>query len=99
MYRMIPKTEFVQCKNDQIDAEPFIWCQRCDRKWHQICAQHDDKIYPGGFICPTCRKETQRPLPENRYTAKRNRFDCNFKNPTQSQVCRTANSPSTSNPA
>ena len=67
---MVPKSEFVHTRNDQIDHEPFINCQRCDRKWHQICALHDDKITPGGFICHTCRKEMAIPRIENRYTAK-----------------------------
>lgn len=42
--RMVAKTEFKRCKNDQVEYEPFIHCQYCGRKWHNICALYNDKV-------------------------------------------------------
>jgi hypothetical protein len=50
--------------------EPFEECQICGTKWHRICAMHSNKINPEGFICDPCRIKTNRPKPENRFTAK-----------------------------
>lgn len=61
---------FQKLKNDQIDLEPFEHCHICDRKWHRICALHSNKINPEGFICNPCRREKNRPKPENKFTAK-----------------------------
>ncbi|KAE9412874.1 hypothetical protein Angca_007881, partial [Angiostrongylus cantonensis] len=68
---MAPKDKFVQMKNNVIDYEPFEVCKYCHRKWHRICALHDKKVFPEGFICDTCRKEKGYPKPENRFMAKR----------------------------
>lgn len=57
-------------KNDQIDMEPFEHCQICDRKWHRICALHNGKIHPEGFICQLCRKQKKRPRTDNKFIAK-----------------------------
>ncbi|KJH52894.1 zinc finger, ZZ type [Dictyocaulus viviparus] len=68
---MAPKDKFVQMKNNVIDYEPFEVCKYCHRKWHRICALHDKKVFPEGFICDTCRKEKNYAKPENRFMAKR----------------------------
>ena len=67
---MVKKTEFKQTKNDHIEKEPFNVCVRCDRKWHNICALYEPKIHSDGFLCATCRKETQIKRPESRFVAK-----------------------------
>ncbi|CAJ0942410.1 unnamed protein product, partial [Mesorhabditis belari] len=66
----VPKTDFKQLKNNQIDYEPFETCKYCKRKWHRICALHDKKVFPEGFICMTCREEKSLPKSENTFTAK-----------------------------
>lgn len=45
----IPKNQFVECKNDHLDVEPFIDCKDCGRKLHQICVLHLDQIWPEGY--------------------------------------------------
>lgn len=44
----IPKSQFVECKNDHLDLEPFVDCKECCRKLHQICVLHHDQIWPEG---------------------------------------------------
>ncbi|GMR41266.1 hypothetical protein PMAYCL1PPCAC_11461, partial [Pristionchus mayeri] len=68
--RMVLKEDFKQFKNDVVELEPFETCTYCFRKWHKICALHDKKVYPEGFICKTCRKENRIPLPNNPFLAK-----------------------------
>ncbi|VDO10763.1 unnamed protein product [Brugia timori] len=68
---MVPKSKFVQMKNDQIDFEPFEKCIKCFRKWHRVCALFNKKVFPEGFICATCRREKNLAPAENRFTAKK----------------------------
>ncbi|OZC06354.1 hypothetical protein X798_06658 [Onchocerca flexuosa] len=68
---MVPKSKFVQMKNDQIDFEPFEKCIKCFRKWHRVCALFNKKVFPEGFICATCRREKSLAPAENRFTAKK----------------------------
>lgn len=44
----IPKSQFVESKNDHLDLEPFLECKECGRKLHQICVLHLDQIWPEG---------------------------------------------------
>lgn len=44
-YSMVPKSKFVQMKNDQIDFEPFEKCIKCYRKWHRVCALFNKKVF------------------------------------------------------
>ncbi|XP_074650502.1 histone lysine acetyltransferase CREBBP-like [Tubulanus polymorphus] len=67
----IKKSQFVKEKNDSLDYEPFILCQECGRKLHQICVLHFDPIWPNGFVCDNCLKATNRKRKENKYTARR----------------------------
>lgn len=67
---MVPKKDFQLAKNDKIDYEPFVQCLRCDRKWHQICALYEEKVYTGGFVCENCRKDLNLPRPENKFCAR-----------------------------
>lgn len=46
----IPKNQFVECKNDHLDLEPFVECKECGRKLHQICVLHLDAIWPEGYV-------------------------------------------------
>ncbi|CAD6188119.1 unnamed protein product [Caenorhabditis auriculariae] len=68
---MAAKDKFVQAKNNVIDMEPFENCKYCHRRWHRICALHDRKVFPEGFICETCRTQKNYPKPENRFLAKK----------------------------
>ena len=42
--RHIPKEEFKSAKNDALDPEPYIDCEDCGRRLHQVCVLHMDKI-------------------------------------------------------
>ena len=44
----IPKSQFVESKNDHLDLEPFLECKDCNRKLHQVCVLHLDQIWPEG---------------------------------------------------
>ncbi|CAA82353.3 Protein cbp-1 [Caenorhabditis elegans] len=66
---MAPKTSFTEQKNSVIDYEPFERCKYCMRKWHRICALHDKKVYPEGFICECCRTAKKYQKPDNKYLA------------------------------
>ncbi|CAI2348116.1 unnamed protein product [Caenorhabditis sp. 36 PRJEB53466] len=66
---MAPKSDFKEMKNSLIEYEPFERCKYCMRKWHKICALHDKKVYPEGFICPSCRTAKKYPKQENKYLA------------------------------
>ena len=46
----IPKNQFVECKNDHLDPEPFVECKECGRKSHQICVLHLDAVWPEGYV-------------------------------------------------
>lgn len=46
--QVIPKSRFVELKNDHLDLEPFIECKDCGRKLHQICVLHHESIWPDG---------------------------------------------------
>lgn len=66
---MAPKSDFKEQKNSNIDYEPFEHCKYCMRKWHRICALHDKKVYPEGFICECCRTAKKYAKQENKYLA------------------------------
>ena len=40
-FRPISKSEFIEKKNDILDKEPFVECQDCGRKLHQIRTEFD----------------------------------------------------------
>ncbi|KPM08485.1 histone acetyltransferase-like protein 2 [Sarcoptes scabiei] len=67
----IPKSQFVESKNDHLDLEPFVYCKDCGRKLHQICVLHHDMIWTDGFSCDACLRREGRKRKENRYTAKK----------------------------
>lgn len=46
----IPKSQFVECKNDHLDLEPFLECKDCNRKLHQVCVLHLEQIWPEGCV-------------------------------------------------
>lgn len=47
-FRKISKGQFSKLKNDQLDYEPFVECDECGRKMHQICVLHFEPIWPNG---------------------------------------------------
>ncbi|OTF78374.1 histone acetyltransferase-like protein [Euroglyphus maynei] len=67
----IPKSQFVESKNDHLDLEPFLECKECGRKLHQICVLHLDQIWPEGFTCEGCLRRDGRKRRENKFGAKR----------------------------
>lgn len=67
----IPKNQFIECKNNHIDLEPFVECKECARKLHQICVLHTDQIWPEGFVCDSCLKAKSKKKKENKFSAKR----------------------------
>ncbi|KAK4337365.1 hypothetical protein RND71_043322 [Anisodus tanguticus] len=69
--QIIPKSQFVECKNDHLDYEPFYDCKDCCRKFHQICVLHLDTIWPEGFVCDGCLKAKAKKRKENKFSAKR----------------------------
>ena len=68
---VIRKDQFTELKNDALDLEPFVDCQECGRKLHQICVLHMDCIWPQGFTCENCHKSRGEKRKENKYGAKR----------------------------
>ena len=68
---VIRKEQFTELKNDALDLEPFVDCQECGRKLHQICVLHMDCIWPQGFTCDNCLKSRGDKRKENKYGAKR----------------------------
>ncbi|XP_048774287.1 CREB-binding protein-like isoform X2 [Ostrea edulis] len=66
----ISKTQFNKMKNDQLDYEPFVECDECGRKMHQICVLHFEAIWPNGFICDNCHRSKGTKRKENKYSAK-----------------------------
>jgi E1A/CREB-binding protein len=67
----IPKNQFIECKNDHLDVEPFLECKDCGRKLHQICVLHLDQIWPEGFTCDACLRRDGRRRKDNKFCAKR----------------------------
>ena len=49
-FRPINKSEFIEKKNDILDKEPFVECQDCGRKLHQICVLHNESIWRSGEV-------------------------------------------------
>ena len=67
----IRKDQFIEMKNDALDLEPFVDCQECGRKLHQICVLHMDNIWPQGFTCDNCLKGRGEKRKENKFGARR----------------------------
>ena len=67
----VKKEQFVKCKNDTLDPEPFTTCKFCGRKIHTICALHMPQIWPEGYECDNCLKEKGTKRKENKYLSKR----------------------------
>ncbi|XP_030564506.1 CREB-binding protein isoform X1 [Drosophila novamexicana] len=67
----IKKDQFKEMKNDHLELEPFVDCQECGRKQHQICVLWLDSIWPGGFVCDNCLKKKNSKRKENKFNAKR----------------------------
>ncbi|ODN03688.1 CREB-binding protein, partial [Orchesella cincta] len=67
----IRKDQFVEMKNDHLELEPFVECNDCGRKLHQICVLHMETIWPQGFTCENCLKAKNQKRKENKFTAKR----------------------------
>ena len=70
----IKKEEFIKTKNNELEPEPFVDCQECGRKLHQVCVLHMSAIWPNGFTCDNCHKQTGSKRKENKYTARRKYF-------------------------
>lgn len=49
IFRIIKKDQFKEMKNDHLELEPFVECQDCGRKLHQICVLHMENIWPQGW--------------------------------------------------
>ncbi|NP_001191640.1 CREB-binding protein [Aplysia californica] len=67
----IRKDQFDRVKNDQLDYEPFIDCQECGRRWHQICALWFESIWREGWSCDSCLKAKGVKRKENKFTSKK----------------------------
>uniref|UniRef100_A0A1A9W3Z8 histone acetyltransferase n=1 Tax=Glossina brevipalpis TaxID=37001 RepID=A0A1A9W3Z8_9MUSC len=67
----IKKDQFKEMKNDHLELEPFVDCQECGRKQHQICVLWLDSVWPGGFVCDTCLEKKNSKRKENKFNAKR----------------------------
>lgn len=48
IYRVIKKDQFKELKNDHLELEPFVACNECGRKLHQICVLYMEAIWPNG---------------------------------------------------
>ncbi|XP_068086024.1 LOW QUALITY PROTEIN: histone acetyltransferase p300-like [Anabrus simplex] len=67
----IKKDQFKEMKNDHLEMEPFVECNDCGRKLHQICVLHMETIWPQGFTCDNCLKKKGMKRKENKFSAKR----------------------------
>ncbi|KAG5450308.1 Histone lysine acetyltransferase crebbp [Clonorchis sinensis] len=67
----VQKNLMEKCKNDRKEKEPFVFCKKCGRKWHRVCAIHADEVWPEGFVCNRCMRDYGLKRPENRYTARK----------------------------
>jgi len=67
----IKKDQFKEMKNDHLELEPFVECQDCGRKLHQICVLHMESIWPQGFVCDNCLKKRGTKRKDNKFNAKR----------------------------
>ncbi|XP_041634114.1 histone acetyltransferase p300 isoform X2 [Cheilinus undulatus] len=67
----INKDQFERKKNDTLDPELLVECLDCGRKMHQICVLHNETIWPSGFVCDGCLKQSNKSRKENKYAAKR----------------------------
>ncbi|KAA3672413.1 E1A/CREB-binding protein [Paragonimus westermani] len=67
----VQKSLLEKCKNDRKEKEPFVFCKKCGRKWHRVCAIFMDEIWPEGFICDRCIKDHGLRRSENRFTARK----------------------------
>ncbi|GFS77673.1 CREB-binding protein [Nephila pilipes] len=68
---VIKKDQFVEMKNNHLDLEPFVHCNECGRKLHQICVLYFEPIWPEGFTCDNCLKSKGKKRKDNKFTAKR----------------------------
>lgn len=71
IFSQIKKSEFQEMKNDHLELEPFVSCNECGRKQHQICVLYLDSIWPQGFTCDACLKSRDEKRRENKFNAKR----------------------------
>lgn len=62
LYRIIKKDQFKEMKNDHLELEPFVECQDCGRKLHQICVLHMENIWPQGWVILSKLNHLQRLL-------------------------------------
>jgi len=67
----IAKASFNKMKNNELECEPFVECQECGRKQHQICCLHMEAIWPNGYTCDNCHKAKGSRRKENKYISKR----------------------------
>ncbi|XP_014253868.1 CREB-binding protein isoform X3 [Cimex lectularius] len=65
------KNEFKEMKNDHLEQEPFVECNECGRKSHQICVLYMENIWPQGFTCDHCLKKKSMKRKENKFNAKK----------------------------
>lgn len=57
-------------KNNISTPEPFIVCQNCGRKQHQICVLYLEDDWTDGFVCETCLTMKGAMRKENPFPAK-----------------------------
>ena len=57
--RTIKKEMLVKKKNNQVQGEPWVQCDMCNKWMHQICvifnARAEARYSNGRFVCPLCR--------------------------------------------
>lgn len=56
--------------NVHVDPDPLVVCLECGRKQHQKCALYHPSVWPEGFVCDTCLKETGKRRAANKFNAK-----------------------------
>lgn len=71
---MVPKSKFVQMKNDQIDFEPFEKCIKCFRKWHRVCALFNKKVSHYHLVIPLISQT----VPKDSFTKNSEQFWINI---------------------
>ena len=56
----ILKSEFQKAKNDHQEPEAMVDCTVCTRRFHNICVLYHERLWPQGYICPTCNSDRKQ---------------------------------------
>jgi transcription elongation factor Elf1 len=56
LLQTVPRADFINAVNTELTEEPYVTCQECGRKHHEIC-QLWFKGMAKKFVCKFCRRD------------------------------------------